>query len=401
MKPSYRVGLKNLALILIANGVLGAAMPMLIILGGLSGMLLSTTPGLATLPPSVQMLAGLLGASPMSHFMGRFGRRPGFTLGATFLLAGGCIGTLSLVIDSFPLPLCIAHAFLGVALVCFGYFRFAAAEVVPKEWQSVAISLTLGSGLFAALVGPEIFLHSKDLLDQTPLAGAYLAIAAISLFGMVPVWLLPVSHPSIVSTGCRPSTQTVPRPTQRRLIYLAILSAVVAQGVMVMMMTPTPIAMIGQGYLERDASNVIRWHVIAMFAPSFMTGFLIRKFTAPIVMVVGFALLAAAAWIAIDDTSLPHFYFSLVFLGIGWNFGFIGATSLLSTVVPQHLKPRVQGINDTLMALSSTLMSFSAGVIIADGGWRWIGIAALPFLILALAALLTIWLRPFKAASVI
>ena len=173
-------------------------MPMLIILGGLAGLKLAPSAALATFPPSVQMLAGLFAAAPFSWFMGRFGRKAGFYIGGAFACIGGIIGTLALFQSSFLL-LCIAHMALGAALSCYQYFRFAAAEVVSEQWQPVAISLMLTSGLVAAFAGPQIFILAKDYFTAAPLAGAYAAISILTLIGLLPLAFVRISAPQSVT----------------------------------------------------------------------------------------------------------------------------------------------------------------------------------------------------------
>lgn len=171
--------------LLAANTILGSAMPMLIILGGLAGLALAPTTALATLPASLSTLAGLFAAAPFSLLMGRLGRKAGFLIGIALAIAGALLGLWALMIGSFAL-LCIGHLALGAALACYQFFRFAAAETVSPEWQPVAISLMLTSGLIAAFVGPQVFIMSKDALAPIPLAGAYGALVIVSLIGLVP-----------------------------------------------------------------------------------------------------------------------------------------------------------------------------------------------------------------------
>ena len=250
--------------LLAANTILSSAMPMLIILGGLAGLMLSPSPALATFPASVQVFAGLLAAGPFSMFMGRFGRRAGFCAGGLLAAAGGLACAWALVAGNFAM-LCAGHAALGAALACYQYFRFAAAEVVPSAWSPVAISLMLTSGLVAAFLGPQLFIWTKDALAPMPLAGAYVTISVISLAGLGPLIFVRLSRP--VSTGRLrrgfPALALLLQPG----IATAIAMGAVSQGVMVFMMAPTPLAMIGCGFSETMAGDVIRWHVVAMFAP--------------------------------------------------------------------------------------------------------------------------------------
>lgn len=354
--------------LLAANTVLGAAMPMLIILGGLAGLMLAPNMALATIPASLQTLAGLLAAAPFSLLMGRLGRKAGFMIGGGFAIAGAFVGTLALLWGSFAL-LCLGHMALGAALACYQYFRFAAAEVVSAEWQPVAISLMLTSGLVAAFVGPQVFIMAKDAFAPVPLAGAYASIAGITIVGLAALAF--VRMPSAVAAQ--------PQTLRDRLASLSVLKegavrravgiGAVSMGTMVFLMVPTPLAMIGCGLSEAAAGDVIRWHVVAMFAPSFFTGFLIKRFGTHRIAMTGLALLALSGIIAASGLSASHFYVSLIVLGVGWNFGFIGATTMLAAAVPDAQKAVVQGANDTVIALASTLCAFAAGAIVAGFGW--------------------------------
>ncbi|MEH6523668.1 MFS transporter [Sulfitobacter sp.] len=376
---------RNFIGLLAANTILGSAMPLLIILGGLAGLMLAPTTALATIPASIQTLAGLFAAAPFSLLMGRFGRKTGFLIGGTLAILGALIGTWAMISSSFFL-LCIAHLALGAALSCFQYFRFAAAEVVSTEWQPVAISLMLTSGLIAAFVGPQVFITAKDALAPVPLAGAYAAIGVMSLVGLAPLALVRI--PKV-----KPTAQ---RRLGNRFAALGVLKqgpvrtavgiGAVSQGIMVFLMVPTPLAMIGCGFSEAVAGDVIRWHVVAMFAPSFFTGFLIKRFGSRRISTTGLVLLIMAAIAAAMGLTSVHFYGSLILLGVGWNFGFIGATTMLADAVPAEEKSVVQGVNDTVIALVSTVCAFAAGIIIAGFGWAILAVVALVVLVLALAS---------------
>jgi MFS family permease len=354
--------------LLTANTILGSAMPMMIILGGLAGLSLAPSTALATLPASLSTLAGLFAAAPFSLLMGRYGRKIGFLVGIACAVIGALLGVYALLIGSFVL-LCIGHLALGAALACYQFFRFAAAETVSAEWQPVAISLMLTSGLIAAFVGPQVFILAKDALAPVPLAGAYGALAGLSIVGLIPLALTRLPKP----------VAAIPQTLRQRLASLSVLKGksirlavglgAVSQGIMVFLMVPTPLAMIGSGFSEALAGDVIRWHVVAMFAPSFFTGFLIKKFGGKRIAFAGVALLILASLAAMSGLSAAHFYSSLILLGVGWNFGFIGATSILATAVPEADKALVQGANDTVIALVSTLCAFAAGALIAGVGW--------------------------------
>ncbi|MEM8787434.1 MAG: MFS transporter [Pseudomonadota bacterium] len=380
-------GFANFALLLGANAILGTALPMMIVLGGLAGLMLAPAEGLATLPTAVSTLAGLFAAAPFSLFMGRFGRRAGFVVGALFAAAGGGMGLWAVLQGSFVMLL-TGHFMLGAALACFQFFRFAAAEVVPDRWRSVAISLMLTSGLIAAVVGPEVFARTKDALVPIPLAGAYGAIIGLAMLGVFPLLFLRGLGAAPMPVEGTAAKLDVLAVLRRRAVALAIFAGAISQGVMVLLMVPTPIVMVGCGFDATTGAQVVGWHVLAMFAPSFVTGFLIQRFGASAIVYVGLALLAVAALIAASGLTLPHFYVSLIVLGVGWNFGFIGATSMLADALAPQERAAVQGINDTSIALASATAAFASGALVAGFGWVTLTLASLPIVGATLLALI-------------
>lgn len=387
MASSHFADNRNFISLLAANTVFGAAMPMLIILGGLAGLMLAPSVALATVPASISTLAGLIAAGPFSILMGRLGRKIGFMIGAGFAIAGALLGAWALVNADF-IMLCVAHFALGAALACYQYFRFAAAEVVSPAWQPVAISLMLTSGLVAAFAGPQVFIMTKDAMDPTPLAGAYVAIAAITVIGLIPLALFqnPARAPQPPKEpGNRfASLRVLKDPAVRTAIGIGAVS----QGMMVFLMVPTPLAMVMSGFSEAVAGDVIRWHVVAMFAPSFFTGFLIKSFGALRISILGLVLLIGAAWAAALGFASHHFYGSLILLGVGWNFGFIGGTAMLAAAVSASQKSVAQGVNDTIIALVSTICAFAAGAIVTGLGWAILAYATIAIVAIALILLM-------------
>jgi predicted MFS family arabinose efflux permease len=366
----------NFVIFLVSVVILSIPMPMLIILGSLAGAHLAPDQNLATFPVSIQLLAGMFAVAPMSLLMGKRGRRQGFLLSAVFAIIGGLTAVYSLLAGEFWI-LCVAHAFLGIAVVSFGLFRFAAAEIVEPEKQAQAISVTLGIGLVAALLAPEVFRNFKDILEPVPLAGAYMALSAIAFIGMFPMWAVKFS------TEIKP---VITKLTKKRMsvwrrpkVLAAIICGVGSFAGMMLLMTPTPIAMVGCGFLDVQAGDVIRWHVVAMFAPSFFTGSLIKRFGVNWIVAIGGVLLAFSAIIALWGIDLSNFYISLILLGVGWNFGYIGASAMLNAELDASEKPLYQGVNDTAIALGAAMASFSSGVLISSFGWAIVATVLLIF----------------------
>lgn len=359
---------RNFLGLLIANTVLGAAFPIQLILGGLTGLMLAPNPALATLPSSMQTLAGLVAAAPFSLLMGRIGRRAGFAIGALMTISGALAATHALYSGSFAL-LCAGHFVMGAGWAAFQYFRFAAGEVVDTTLRPVAISLMLTSLLVAAIVGPQVFIAAKDALAPVPFAGAYAAIAAVAVLGVMPLAVVRMPLPARAPASDTANRFAVLGALRRRPVQRAIGIGAVSQGVMVFLMIPTPIAMIECGFSETTASDVVRWHIVAMFAPSFFTGFLIMRFGIQTIATVGLLTIISAAGVAAWGISAAHFYGALIVLGVGWNFSFIGATTMLAAAVSEAEKAAVQGANDTIIALVSTVCAFAAGFVLLSLGW--------------------------------
>lgn len=359
---------RNFAGLFLANTILGAAFPIQLILGGLTGLMLAPSAALATLPSSVQTLAALVAAAPLSLLMGRLGRRVGFALGGLLTFVGALIAAYALYEQRFVL-LCAAHFLMGAGWAAFQYFRFAAGEAVDPKWRPVAISLMLTSLLIAAIVGPQVFIVAKDMLAPVPFVGAYASLALIAVLGVVPLALvrMPVSKPT---RGTDMPRFAVLGALRRRPVQRAVGIAAVAQGMMVFLMIPTPIAMVACGFTAETASDVIRWHIVAMFAPSFFTGFLIKRFGGQTVAMAGLGLIVIAAGGASLGLSAVHFYGALMVLGVGWNFSFVSATTMLAEATSEAETAGVQGANDTLIALVSTLCAFAAGAVITTLGWE-------------------------------
>ena len=378
---------RNFIGLLLANATLGSAFPMQLILGGLAGLMLAPNPALATLPASVQTLAALVAAAPFSLLMGRLGRRIGFALGGLLTLLGALAAVQSLYFQSFAL-LCAAHFLMGAGWSAFQYFRFAAGEVVTANLRPVAISLMLTSGLVAAIVGPQLFIVAKDALAPLPFAGAYAALVLLSLIGLLPLTAVRMPLPERARKGGPAGRFAALAALRRRPVQRAIGIAAVSQGIMVFLMIPTPLAMIACGFTEDTASDVIRWHIVAMFAPSFVTGFLIQRFGAQRIATTGLITIIAAAVAAAMGISSVHFYGAMIVLGLGWNFSFIGATTLLAAAVPEAEKAAVQGANDTLIALVSTICAFAAGLVLSNLGWALLAMISGGIVLLALSALM-------------
>ncbi|WP_147125224.1 MFS transporter [Shimia ponticola] len=376
---------RNFLALIVANTVFATAFPIQLILGGLAGLQLAPSAALATLPSSVQTLAALVAAGPFSMLMGRLGRGVGFAFGGILTSVGACLAIFALMRQDFVM-LCLGHFLMGAGWASFQYFRFAASEVVAPTWRPVAISFMLSSGLFAALLGPQAFIAFRDALVPPPFAGAYLAVAAIGVLGLLPLGFLRIKARRTASEAgsWRVGLGALNRFEVRRAIAIAALS----QGIMVFLMVPTPLAMVGCGLTEAAASDVVRWHIVAMFAPSFLTGFVIQRFGAKRVATAGLLVILVSAVVAATGLAVGHFYLSLIVLGVGWNLGFIGATTMLDAALTEREKPSAQGLNDTAIGLVSAIAAFGAGAMLAQFGWIILAAVSGTIVLIALVVLL-------------
>jgi MFS family permease len=373
--------------------VLGAQLALNIIVAGLAGALLADDPSLATLPLSVVVLGSLVTTPGVSLFMGRYGRRAGFLVGAAAGAMGGALCARALFIGSFELFL-LGSALLGIYQAAQGFFRFAAADSAPDAFKPKAISWVLAGGLLSALLGPEIVRATSGAFTPVPYVGAYLAVIVLNVVGAVGLAFLDIPVPARVAateSSGRPLAVIVRQPA----FVVAALSAMVGFASMSLVMTSTPLAMVGHGFTTDHAADVVRWHIVAMFAPSFFTGSVIVRFGRLPVIAAGLLLLAACGAIAIAGVELANFYWALVALGIGWNFSFIGATSLLGTTHTRVEQAKVQGLNDFLVLGLVAVGSFGSGALLDAFGWTAVQYAMAPALVLALAGLA--WLKITRA----
>ena len=375
---------RNVLLLATAHGVLGAQVAMHIILGGLAGALLAPEAKFATLPISMMIAASAVSTGMISLLMGRFGRRAGFLLGTASGAVAGIVSAWAIVVGSFPLFL-LGSFLIGLYQASQGYFRFAAADSASPEFRPKAVSWVLAGGLVAALLGPELVRQTRDLLTTVPYAGAYLAITAVNLVGSFAFVGLDLPPPARTrKRGGRPLGLVLRDP----VIVVAILCAMISYATMNLVMTATPLAMVAIGCTPDMAADVVRWHIVAMFGPSFFTGNLISRFGHVLVIGAGLTLFGVAGVTALADNALPNYYVALVLLGLAWNFSFIGATSLLAAHHAPAERARVQGFNDTLVFGSVVLASIASGALLDTSGWDAVQFAIFPGIAAAAAALI-------------
>ena len=393
---------RNVVVLVLAQALLGAQMPMIFIVGGLAGQSLASNVCFATLPISLIVLGSMVAATPMSSVMQRYGRRAGFFLGAGCGAVGAAIGAYGLYLASFPVFL--AGSFLtGFYLSAHGFYRFAAADSASDAFRPKAISYVMAGGLLSALLGPQLVKLTAEAM-VVPFLGTYAAVIALNAFGSLLFLFLDAPRPKPPAAdedAGRSRTALLRTP----VIAVAIICAMVSYALMNLVMTSTPLAVVGCGFSTANAADVVSLHVIAMYAPAFVTGHLIARFGVERIMGAGLAILAASGVVALAGTELTNFFVALALLGLGWNFGFIGATTLLASAHSPAERGRVQGLNDMIVFGCVTLASVASGGLMncsggdAVEGWTAVNIAMVPFLTLAGGALIWLVLRGRSAAS--
>lgn len=318
---------RNVAVLVAAQAILGAQMPLIFTVGGLAGLMIAPSPALATIPISLIVFGSMTTAPWLSALMQRYGRRLGFVVGAMGGAAGAGVSAWGLWIDSFALFL-IGSYLTGIYMSAQGFYRFAATDTASEAFRPKAISYVMAGGLLSALVGPQLVKLSVDA-TVIPFVGSYAFVVVINLVGAWLFAFLDVPKPAAPKPGDAKGRSRMELLRDPK-IAVAVICGMVSYALMNLMMTSTPLAVVGCGFTTGNAADIVSAHVIAMYAPSFFTGHLIARFGAMRIVALGLALLAAAGVVALSGVALTQFFISLILLGVGWNFGFIGATAMLT-----------------------------------------------------------------------
>ena len=361
---------------------------LLIATSSLVGYQLLEDKSLATLPLALQFLGTMLTTIPASMLMKRIGRRAGFILGTLFGVVGASLAAWSILHNNFFF-FCVSTTLVGVFNGFGTYYRFAAADVASIDYRPAAISYVMAGGVVAAVLGPNLANWTHGFFAATQFVGSYLALVGIYLVSLLVTLFLTIAPPQ------PHESQASGRPLReiaRQARYIvAVTGAALGFGVMSLVMTATPLAMQHHTHPFSDTTFVIEWHVLGMFAPSFVTGHLIRRFGVLTIMLTGAVLSVLCVLINLFGVDLLHFWLALLLLGIGWNFLFVGGSSLLIETYRVEEKAKAQALNDFMVFTMVTLASLSAGVLQYNFGWRAINIGVLPAILVVFFAIL--WLK--------
>lgn len=383
---------RRTAIILSASqAIVGSAAPIAISLGALAGQyLLGPDKSLATAPVTGFNVGVALGALPAAAIIRAVGQRSGFMTGCLVTALGGAVATAGLYASGFWL-FALGLLVIGVGGAFVQQYRFAAADNAPPEFKARAISFVLAGGIFTAIIGPQIVIHTRELLEPVMFAGSFAAVVPLGFAGMaILFWLRlrgtaggPARSHVGHAAGARPLAEIVSQPR----FIVALLCAVGSYTLMSFVMTGAPLAMVGCGFTADQATLGISWHVMAMFGPSFFTGRLISRFGKERVVACGLVLLLGCAAVALSGIQLWQFWTSLILLGLGWNFGFIGATAMVADTYAESEKGKVQGVHDFVLFGSVALASLLSGKVYNAWGWEMLNWVVFPVVILCLAAL--------------
>jgi MFS family permease len=385
------IGGRNALILAICHGIFTCAISIDLTLTGLTGWQLAPTPPLATLPFALITVAGAVSTLFASHLLQRIGQQMGFALGSLIGALGGLLSVWAVFRADFWL-FCIGTSAVGIYQAFSQYYRLAAADSVETSHKSRAISIVLAGGVIAAIVGPMLAAWSKDFFDTALFAGAYLMVAAMG--GASAVLLLifyrntPTAQPLIVDLevlATRPTGLILRQP----IFVASVANNIVGSITMMFVMTAAPLAAVACGYSIDDGASIIQWHLVGMYAPSFMTALLITRYGLSPVLYTGMALNLACVAIAATSINLTAFHIALFLLGVGWNFMFVGGTTLLAHSYRPLEQARTQGIAEFIRYATTAVATLIAGPFLHVFGWAALNIAIIP--LIALAAILTVW----------
>ena len=381
---------KNVALLTLCQALFMTSQTTMIIIAGLVGYaLLGADKALATLPVSASVIGVATSTIPASLLMKRIGRRAGFMVGTVFGIIGGLLAAYAIYIAAFPLF--VASTFvIGCSVGFAQYYRFAAADVASPAFRSRAISFVVAGGVVSAFAAPSLVKWTTDLAPIT-FVGTYLVIVAITVTSTLVLTFLDIPPPT--KEEAREPSRPLSEIARQPEFVVAILAGMISYGVMSLVMTATPLAMVGSGFGLGDAAHVIQWHVVGMFAPAFFTGSLIHRFGVLNIMLCGTLILLSCMVAALMGITFANFLFALTALGLGWNFTFIGATTLLTETYRPAEKAKAQATHDFLVFGTNATASLSSGALLHFLSWNAVHIVALPVVFSAMIAIAWLALR--------
>jgi MFS family permease len=387
---------RNALVLAVAQALAGGNNTVIVSTASIVGAVLAPDKGLATLPITAMVIGMWFGTLPVGALARRFGRRFALQTGSVFGVLSGLISYSAVMNGQFWLLL-IGTFCGGLYAAAHNSYRFAAADTASEAFRPKVVAWVLAGGVFAAVIGPQLVIFTKDLLSPHMFAASYLGQCACAL--LAAIVLMFVKIPPLPATRIenpRPLAAIVRTPR----FIVAVACGMASYAMMNMVMTSAPLAMIGCGHSVTDATLGIQWHVLAMYAPSFVTGGLIVRFGVERITGIGLGLIALTAVVGLAGITVAHFWTALVLLGFGWNLAFIGATTMVTQCHRPHERNKVQAFNDFLIFGSMAVASFSSGQLLEYLGWQAINEVIFPTILVAGAMLVWLTLRKLAAATV-
>ena len=381
-----RLAGRNALVLAVAQALAGGNNTVITATTGIIGSMLAPDPALVTLPISVMVLGMWIGTIPVGMLAKAFGRRFALQTGSAFGVLSGLVSYMAVMRGSF-LILLLGTFCGGLYAAAHQSYRFAAADTASERFRPKAVSWVFAGGVFAAIIGSQLVIFTKDIIPTHLFAATFLGQSACALLAAGVLLLLRIPRPRVSHsfTDGRPLVEIVRQPR----FLVAVTCGVASYAMMNMVMTSAPLAMIMCNHSVNEAALGIQWHVLGMYAPSFITGSLIVRFGVRRMMAVGLTMIATAATIDLLGITLWNFWIGLAVLGIGWNFAFISATTLVTECHDPHERNKVQAFNDFLVFGSMAVGSFSSGVLLSSYGWA--GLNEVVFPVILLAAVLLTW----------
>jgi len=392
--PDDNLARRNAMVLAAAQALAGGNNTVIVSTASIVGAVLAPDKGLATVPVTAMVLGMWLGTLPVGWLARHYGRRFALQSGSAFGVVSGLISYVAVVNGNFWLLL-IGTFCGGLYAAAHNSYRFAATDTASEAFRPKAVSWVLAGGVFAAIIGPQLVIFTKDLLSPHLFAASYLGQSACAVVAAIVLQFVKVPPlPAARHDSARPLGEIV----RNARFIVAVACGMASYGMMNMVMTSAPLAMVGCGHSITDATLGIQWHVLAMYAPSFITGSLIARFGVERITGVGLALIAMTAGVGIAGITVAHFWTALILLGFGWNLSFIGATTMVTQCHRPHERNKVQAFNDFLIFGSMALSSFSSGQLLANFGWAMVNEVIFPTIFVAGALLVWLALRPRRAA---
>ena len=384
---------RNARVLAVAQALAGGNNTVIVSTASIVGSMLAPDKGLATLPVTGMVLGMWVGTLPLGWLARRYGRRNALQAGSLFGVLSGLVSYSAVMQGSFWL-LILGTFFGGLYAAAHLSYRFAAADTASERYRAKVVSWVLAGGVFAAVIGPQLVIFTKDILTPYTFAASYLGQSACAVLAAIVLSFVRIPKMARAhASASRPLGEILRAPR----FIVAVACGVVSYGVMNLVMTSAPLAMVGCGHSVTDAALGIQWHVLAMYAPSFFTGALIARFGVERITGIGLLLLAASAVIAVAGLSVAHFWGALIVQGIGWNFAFIGATTMVTQCHGPEERTKVQSFNDFIIFGSMAVTSFSSGQFLAIFGWATLN--ELVFPIVGVAAAMLLWFVMRKRAE--